>query len=154
MPAGRERGFTLLELAVVMLLLVIVLGIVGLKLSNNDRDDVRQESERLALLLESAREEAILTGAPRALVLSAGGYHFLAPNKKNDLAPITGGGIFRERAFPIGVTLAHLDVGGGDTVLVYPSGEITPFRLTLNKGDSAWRVRGEANGEIKALPPA
>lgn len=153
MAAGRERAFTLLEVAVVMLLLVIVLGIVGLKLSNNDRDEVRQESERLALLLESAREDAILTGAPRALVLSAGGYHFLAPNKHSDLAPITGGGIFRERAFPAGVTLAHLDIDSGDTVLVYPSGEITPFRLTLSKGDSGWRVQGEANGEIKALPP-
>lgn len=54
-PAPRRTaGFTLIELAVVMLLLVIVLAMVGINYAPNDESAVHTEADRLSLLLQSA----------------------------------------------------------------------------------------------------
>ena len=44
----RVFGFTLIELIVVMLLLVVIAGMVVLNLGGDDAGDVREEAERLA----------------------------------------------------------------------------------------------------------
>jgi prepilin-type N-terminal cleavage/methylation domain-containing protein len=49
----RVFGFTLIELIVVMLLLVVIAGMVVLNLGGDDAGEVREEAERLALLLNT-----------------------------------------------------------------------------------------------------
>ena len=49
-----NRGFTLIEVAVVMLVIVIVLGIVSVNLEPDRDSIVRDEANRLALLLQTA----------------------------------------------------------------------------------------------------
>ena len=70
-------GFTLIEILVVMLLLVIVIGMVGLSVSGDEHRAVREESERLSVLLHAVQQEAILQGKVYALELGLDGYEFL-----------------------------------------------------------------------------
>lgn len=145
-------GFTLIELAVVMLLLVIVLAMVGINYAPNDESAVRTEADRLALLLQSAQQEAMLRGAVLALKVNAGGYEFQRRDTHNKFQPIRDE-MLRPRQIPPAMS-ASLRVDGTDAdgarVILSPAGELTPFKLVFTQGDAHWRVEGGAGGDIKS----
>jgi general secretion pathway protein H len=62
--AQVPRGFTLLELLVVLLLVAIASGVMTLALRDSDAGALEQEAARLAALLESARAESRVSGQP------------------------------------------------------------------------------------------
>jgi len=70
------RGFTLLEMLVVLLIVGIVSGVATLALSRNPRTDLHEQGERLALLFESASDEAQVRGRPLAWEANDRGYAF------------------------------------------------------------------------------
>jgi general secretion pathway protein H len=55
-----SRGFTLIELLVVMVILGITLGLVSLNAMPGQKQALQQEAQRIALLLQLARDEAIV----------------------------------------------------------------------------------------------
>lgn len=56
--AARARGFTLIELMVVVALIAIAVGVASLALRDGSRVRLEREAERLAALLEGARAQA------------------------------------------------------------------------------------------------
>src|SRR5438128_3651594 len=61
---ARTRGFTLIELMVVMALIAVAVGMVALSLRDPAADQLDREAVRLAALLESARAESRTAGVP------------------------------------------------------------------------------------------
>jgi general secretion pathway protein H len=152
----HDRGFTLIELLVVLLLLTITIGIVGINLGSNDSDRVRNESSRLAALLQTARDEAILQGQILAVQFQPDGYLFLRVNEKGTLTPLETDDTLRPRRLPEGMSLT-VDIDGvpaenGAGLIFEPSGQLPSFVLTLRYGEAAWHTRNE-NGRIRALSP-
>ena len=64
----RSRGFTLLELLVVLVIISIGISTVVIALQPDTRGMVSEEGERLALLLGLASEESALGGTTLAWV--------------------------------------------------------------------------------------
>lgn len=60
----RPRGFTLVELLIVIAVVAIGLGLVALALPDGERARLDEEAERLAALIETARAESRVSGAP------------------------------------------------------------------------------------------
>lgn len=56
--AARARGFTLIELMVVVALIAIAVGVASLALRDGSQVRLEREAERLAVLLEGARAQA------------------------------------------------------------------------------------------------
>jgi general secretion pathway protein H len=63
-PTSRPRGFTLLELMVVISIMAIAAAGVSLSLRDSGQAQLEREAERLAALLESARAQARANGVP------------------------------------------------------------------------------------------
>jgi general secretion pathway protein H len=59
-----SRGFTLLELLVVVSIMALATAGVGLALRDSGQTQLERESERLAALLEAARAQSRASGAP------------------------------------------------------------------------------------------
>ncbi len=75
---GRlAAGFTLLELLVVLVIAGIMLGAIAFNAMPDDRQVLQQEAQRIALLLQLARDEAIVRNRPVAFVAQADQYYFL-----------------------------------------------------------------------------
>ena len=70
-------GFTLLELLVVLVIAGIMLGAIALNAVPGDRQVVQSEAQRVALLLQLARDEAIVRNRPIAFEADQDRYRFL-----------------------------------------------------------------------------
>jgi general secretion pathway protein H len=77
----RSRGFTLLELLVVVAIIAIASAGVSFALRDSAATQLEREAQRLAALLESARAQSRTSGRPVVWRTVAGGFRFegLAP---------------------------------------------------------------------------
>ena len=71
-----DAGFTLIELMVVLLIVGIALSVVTLSFRPPSQQSLGREAERLAAVLNLARDEARLTGQPVLLKLDRQGWRF------------------------------------------------------------------------------
>jgi general secretion pathway protein H len=91
----RGRGFTLMELLVVIVIVGVLFGGVVLTMVDRGGQHLDTESRRLAVLVQTARDEAILQARSRGLGLWLHGYQFYARNVDpvvQEPAEETGGG--------------------------------------------------------------
>ena len=73
----RARGFTLLELVVVMVVIATLAVLAVLSFGSLQRDEaLQQAAERIASAVELGAEEAALSGYPVGLDISNGGYEY------------------------------------------------------------------------------
>ena len=70
------RGFTLIELMVVLAIVALGTALVSLSLPDGDRRALNQAAERLAALLESARAQSRVAGVPVHWRATTGGFAF------------------------------------------------------------------------------
>ncbi|MGF1548291.1 MAG: type II secretion system minor pseudopilin GspH [Thiotrichales bacterium] len=134
------RGFTLLELLVVVVIVAILTSFAVLGLGNRASTVVQEERQRLISLVDLAREEAVLEGRNYGLGFWRAGYAFYEL-RDGDWAALGSDAALRERAWPeeleVTVLLERLaialrpDPPERPQVFLFASGEITPFEVRL-----------------------
>ncbi len=154
-----RRGFTLIELVVVLLILAIVLAMIGLTLVKDASAELRDEADRLALLLQAAQDEAVMQGRIYAASFTKDGYEFLVLDDEEKLAPLTADDLLRPRELANDVRVGSVVIDGVTadspaTVIFDPSGMASDFTVTLVKDTMHWLVRGFANGQVRSIDPA
>jgi general secretion pathway protein H len=152
---GRAHGFTLIELLVVVAIIVIMVGLAGAQLMRGPADVVREESERLALLLRAVREEAILQGRVFAFGAGRESYRFLRLERNGRLKAAGADELFRPQRLPAGIAIEAFKVEGAgesakDGLVFLPSGELPAFRIVIGGGGAHWNVVGAPDGTIRA----
>ena len=151
-----NSGFTLIEIMVVLLIVAITIGMIGVNLQRGDNNRVQEEADRIVILLQAAREEAILQGQVFVVQFTSDGYRFLRLSNKGKLEQLEKDDVLFPRSLPDGVQLTFtLDGVAADTeagLILDPSGSFIPFVLTLRAGEAAWQALGLANGKIQSKP--
>ena len=148
-PATINRGFTLLEVLVVLLIIGIIISFAVLSVGQSD-DRAAEELRRLAALIELASQESVLKGKAHAVEIKSGGYEFLvlarSENNEEEYQSITGDNLLRARSLPDDLRFepdiesegAALNEDAEEVaarIVLYPSGEMTPFDLPLRSLD-------------------
>jgi len=155
---ARARGFTLVELLVVVVIVVVMVALAGAQLMRSPAEAVRDESERLALLLQAAREEAILQGRVFAFGAGRESYRFLRLERDGKLKIAGNDELLRPRQLAPGVAIESLQVEGAESedsqqpkgVVFLPSGDLPAFRIVLAGRGARWSVVGAPDGTIRA----
>ncbi|NOY16034.1 MAG: prepilin-type N-terminal cleavage/methylation domain-containing protein [Gammaproteobacteria bacterium] len=141
----RERGFTLLEIMVVLFLIALTVGIVSINLRHDSSEIVETEARRFVALVDQMCQESIAQG--RVLALTGEGataYKFVVFGKAKWEA-VKQDDIFRRRQLPEGVSL-NLDVedSASDKDKAYlrcePDGFMTPFSAEFDLEGVRYRV--------------
>jgi general secretion pathway protein H len=148
-----HRGFTLIELLVVLVVMGIALGIVVVQLMPDDRTTLREESARLALLLENAGLEARSSGRSMAWSSENTRYLFWRKNDYNDWARIQDDTPFRPRILPEGMQIGEITlddqlVKPGEQLALSASAYALPFRIKMSFASANTTVIGKSNGEV------
>lgn len=140
----RQRGFTLLEMLVVILLIGLAAGLLGLGV----RQGLLAAKERRAVAqmvdaLRSTRAGAVISGATARTEFDLQGMTFQAPGRALQRWPAE-----------LHVTL-HTAEQVGSAIEFYPDGSSTGGNLLLANGTRRWRIDvGWLTGSVqsKALP--
>jgi general secretion pathway protein H len=152
----RERGFTLLELMVVLVIVGIVLTYAVLSVSGQSRDEqLRREGQRLAALIEMASDEAVLRSEQIAVRFEEDGYEFMTLQGNKWLA-LSEDPMFAARTLPEGIEL-QLELEDNPPpqlvseesdlpqVFLLSSGEMTPFLVMLSAPQAEHEVAIKAD---------
>ena len=148
------RGFTLIEILVVLVIVGVVLATVVVKVLPDDRQALQQETSRLALLLEHARDEAFVSGRSIAWSAEDGAYAFWRRDQERKWQPLTGNEVLRERHFPssvilTGLTINRVEVATSERLIFSPSGLNAPFEAVLVLHDQRLVLAGDNTGRVK-----
>jgi len=148
----QAAGFTLLELMVVLVVVGIMLGVVSLNAIPNKHQSLQTDAQRVALLLQLAREEAIVRNRPVAFELDAEKFRFYVKVDQS-WQLITDTDLFRERSFknvPLTITMQP---GGAAQVLplkiIFGREPVDkPFVLTLGFEDTSVAIKADGLGHF------
>ena len=139
-----QRGYTLLEMLVVILLISIAAGLLGFGLQHGLRAaKERQVVGQMVEALRSTRARAILSSARQKTVFDLHRLSFQAPGRPQQHWPAD-----------MRVTL-HTAEQAGAAIEFYPDGSSTGGHLLLANGTRRWRIDiGWLTGSVqsRALP--
>ncbi len=175
----RQGGFSLLELLVTLIVVVLVTSLVSLTLSSGGRDiELEAQARNIAEVAAYALDEAQLQGHDYGLLLqrvSEDGefrYRYAWRERLVDgwQAPASGKEIFAQQSLPVGVELfmeleeaaiADIPLAAEDQdqepepqVVFYASGETTAGSMELRDEDSGellWRLEWDLLGRFEVL---
>jgi len=151
--ASASRGFTLLEVLVVLLIMGLLVGLISARLLPDDRARLGVEAERLARLLALAGEEARIGGDAVAWTAEAAGYRFWRQDAAAGWRELEDRDLLRPRTLPAGMAVLGLRVenapASGPLRLEFSAGgAASAFSLVLGLGDERARITGSPVGVI------
>ncbi len=169
----RSKGFTLVEILVVVVIIAIVISLAVLSIGTTGRDSqLDEESRRIEGLVGLLHERALLEGRDFGLRIEPTAYEFVVYEPRRDRwLAFDQEHEFRRRNLPKGVSfqlqldsqivvikaidrkLASNAVPPTPQLAIAASGEGTPFRLTLLREGTNARasVDGDALGKITRI---
>ena len=167
----HQRGFTLIEILVVIVLIGIITSMAVINIGGQD-DTEEREARRLAAVLETASREAVIEARELGLILHDGGYRFTRLEQgewRSDA--FSQDRALRRHEFAEGIRLEVSTEGlpgsrepgedndngdddndnGRPHILILSSGELTPFEIEVRRPASrrpSWFVTGDLDGSI------
>ncbi|RZI43425.1 type II secretion system protein GspH [Herbaspirillum sp. HC18] len=146
------RGFTLLELLVVLVIAGILIGMVALNAMPGERQALQGDAQRVALLLQLARDEAIVRNRPIAFEADSDRYRFLIRDGDKWQA-ITSDDLLHEREFnraPIALSVDPATAAEANPLRIVFGREPVdkPFVLTFSAGNASVAVRADGIGHF------
>ncbi len=155
---ARHRGFTLIEILVVVLIIGVISAGVLLSVSLTGRDnELEKESNRLLTLVNYAREQAELQTRDYGLLLQEDGYEFVAyDERRGGWRNVFEDDALRVRKLPDGLDL-KLIVEGRPVVLRRPSDakDKTPQVMIFANGDlTSFEITVEREGGVRSITVA
>jgi general secretion pathway protein H len=164
---SAARGFTLVEILVVVVIVAIIASMVVLSVNVLGKDDeIAQETRRLSALLEMTREQAEMQNRDFGLRLEERRYDFVRYDvRRGEWATVPGESLYRVRELPPGLRF-RLFLEAREAILKPPSdrkkprppqvmflssGDLTAFELKLLREDSDHEatITGKVDGSIE-----
>ncbi|MDD4911215.1 MAG: prepilin-type N-terminal cleavage/methylation domain-containing protein [Sideroxydans sp.] len=151
-----QRGFTLLEMLVVLVLASIMLSMVAINLFPDEQRVLYDEGERLAYLLERAGKTARIGGQPLAWSSSGREHRFWKKNKQGEWRRVEQDDLLHPRTLPddMRVTLANIadkPVQAGDMLALSPELGAPEFELRLSSATGSLRLQGDGLGNVRVV---
>lgn len=168
---ARQRGFTFIELVVVIAILAVMITMVTINFGDPQRKRMSHTRDQITSLVQLASEQAIFNSQDYGIGVSTSGYVFLQLTELG-WVPVNDDRIFRYRLLPEGLELdlyldgikVNLDreflrdtkeddekkSSRRPQIYITSDGEISPFTLELtDRDDLVFRIEYNEKGEFE-----
>ena len=160
---SNNKGFTLLELLVALVLVGIILSFATLTFDSGEDRRIKEEANRFYSLVKLAQEESILNGKELTLEIDANGYRFKTLTTEGEEA--IGDPVFRERVFAeyihpvINIEKSQFNLKSQKDkeqpqsvkIFILSSGELTPFQIEFPASDKNYEIVGSIQGTVEII---
>lgn len=164
-----QTGFSLVEVLVVLVIVAVLAGILLFSYGRSHRDLLEGEASRLATVLNLALEEAVVRSSDMGVVFDATSYRFVVfEPRERRWRPVARQPLAAHQLRP-GMTLAlelpeesmtgetrrlvnalrNRETALRPQLLLFPSGEMTPFEVTLTLEDATARALGDGVSPVQ-----
>jgi general secretion pathway protein H len=150
MWATGTRGFTLIEVLVVVAIAGVILALAAVNLFPSDEEVARRDASMLALAIEGARDDAWFGGRPTSVSLEDGRLrHWRLQPDRNWVADVA-----REQALgrdlkPVSLFIDGTALDPRSRLVFLPDGLGIPFRLTVEVRGLVHAIEGDAAGAVR-----
>jgi general secretion pathway protein H len=132
---SHQRGFTLLELVVVLFVVVLGFSAIGLNLSSgSDTTKIKAAARDIVSALRYARGQALMTHKETTVALDLGSNSYTVSGR-DKLYQIPDG-------IDVTVVTAQTELTGEGSANIrfFPDGSSTGGRVTLERGQTVWKI--------------
>ena len=136
------RGFTLIELMVVICIAAVLVSVVAIAVVPGEAALAEKEARRLALLLEAAVAESRASGQSIAWAPERGGYAFWRRSEDGEWLPFPDSSPYRHRSLGGNIAIE------GTRVTLAPYGLQAPLQATIRGGNAQIILRSGALGRV------
>ena len=148
----NENGFTYIFALTIVMVMGIMLGMVSMNAIPDRRQTLLKDGQRVALLLQLAREEAIVRNRPVAFELDSQGFRFYVKSDK-EWQLLTDSDLFRERQFKNSPLIISMQPGNADVALplkiIFGREPVDkPFTLVLSYEDARVAIQADGLGHF------
>ena len=154
----RPRGFTLIEVLVVVAVIAIAAGLVVVNVDGDDRRSAEREATRLAGALEHAAALAQWRSETLGFSADGAGYRFWRRGPDNRWSAVRDEEVLAPRALPAQWTVAPVSYAGApvatDVIFPFrPSGRNEPYALVLSSPAWTLVVAGDPLNRVQVAAP-
>ena len=147
------HGFTLLEMMVVLVVASIMLTVATLNLMPNAQTVLREESQRLAFLMENGAMSSQAGGQPLAWSGTGNSYRFWMRTKEGEWVRIERDNLLHPRTLPDAVRIGEVSFDGrsiepGSLIVLSPELSAKDFRVSLLSDDLVSDIVGNGLGKV------
>jgi len=148
-----KKGFTLIEVLVVLVIIGITLGFAMLSFGDFGRARrLVTQSESIFAEFKSIQQQAMLESATYGLQITPQGYQIMRFDSLKNWQPATSVFLIKPHPFPKGATVQFESSQNKKkpSVIIYSTGELTPFRLSFGTSKNLYFVQiiGEESGRL------
>jgi len=152
---GDQRGFTLLELMLTVLIIGLLAGSVSLALPDTAAQRLLRDARRLEAQIALAAEQAIFRNSDYGLLIEHHGYRFLRleqnawqevePGSRLRAAPLDS-----ETELRLKIDGVEVDTADQPQILMLSDGQLTPFELILSHSglDHSQHIEAGFGGDL------
>jgi len=148
--ARRYRGFTLVEILVVVVIIAITAGLAALAFDGDDRGTAAREARRFAGALEHASARAQWRAETLGVSAEGDGWRFWRRDADaTRWLPFSGDDVLDAHRLPAGMAVAPLSYAGKDL----PADAIVPLRASGRNEPYAFVLTGRTSRIVLAADP-
>lgn len=157
---ARNRGFTLIEILIVIVIIGITVGFALLAFGDfGNSKRILFAADHLVNTLKMAQQQAILETGTLGLRIDNSSYQILRLQNLSQWQPISNQGIFKAHSFPqntiILLKTSYKAPPGYPDIIINSSGDMTPFSLRIgtSKDNILTVLTGSHNGNLQFSKP-
>lgn len=150
----NKRGFTLIEILVVLLIIGITLGFALLAFGDfGSKRRIVIAAEQFVNYVKFIQQEAILETSTLGISFDKNGYHVMRFQPPKNWQPMPTKGVFHQQRFPSNAVV-HLEKSlnkmGEPQIIINAAGDMTTFKLNFGSNNqiNIATVVGERDGTI------
>ena len=154
---GKGRGFTLIEMLVVLMIMGLFVGLVSTITRPGDRAVLQLEAERMSQLMDFAATEARLTGKSIAWTADESSYRFWRAGDDAAWSEIRDSDLLRARTLPQGMAVSGFRVEnmrpqGAMRLEFTTQGSSLAFTIGMSLGTEHCAITGSPTGDVRVEP--